>query len=99
MFLRWRLDENGNKIPNAKCPKCKSDAFNTWVGYKCGTCSWWWSPDEDGGDDEGHYDIESKKEDIKIEPSTHFHEKDHNWKWMPISKCEAEEEKDKFCFM
>jgi hypothetical protein len=64
----------------------------TW--FQCDKCNWCWN-----NEGEGWYRKELKEKDIKIEPSTHFHEKNHNWKWMPISKREAEENKDKFCFM
>lgn len=52
---RYRLDKNGNKIPNAKCPKCGGGGFlhctvslGPWELCKCEKCNWTWDINDKG---------------------------------------------------
>ncbi|MEA2088572.1 MAG: hypothetical protein U9O55_01890 [Patescibacteria group bacterium] len=100
MFLRYKLDKNGKKIPDAKCPKCNSDAFKNpffefTEAYECGTCNWCWFPEDDTGFYSNEKDEKKCSKNCKIRSAVPLIKGNHKWEWMPFTKDEYKRMNDK----
>jgi hypothetical protein len=87
------------------CPKCRineiykhiSDLYDGYLWYRCHHCHWEW--DDKLGESGGQYYKSSLGDDVTADWPREFYEKEHEWKWMPISKSEAEGRKDEFSYI